>query len=415
MRVMTASKWVVLALVMVLASGVSGCRRPIEQAPAAPDYNRPLMPGEFGLRQLPRSQWPDLGPAAQQMSDPAFREALDRSLRWYSARSSRQFFPSGPISHDHAHYSAHAIRTIADEAASPSEALAMLESDFDVWESIGWNRRGDVLYTAYFTPVFTASRTPDATYRYPLYRRPSDLRSDPVTGRVLEPYPSRAELEQGGRLSGLELVYLPSRLDAYIIEVNGSAKLNIVGGGEMYVGFAGTNGHDYVSIRKLMVQDGVLDEHTGGLPAMRAYFRQNPGTLEGYIRQNPRFVFFREYDSTNWPAGSMGFRVTPMRSIATDKDIFPRGSVVFTNTTIPTADGGTGPFHQLMVDQDTGGAIRAAGRADIYIGIGDQAEAIAGRQAANGKMYYLLLKPERVQTWHDHAQRRGGQAAGAVR
>jgi membrane-bound lytic murein transglycosylase A len=56
-------------------------------------------------------------------------------------------------------------------------------------------------------------------------------------------------------------------------------------------------------------------------------------------------------------------------------------------------------LERFMLDQDTGGAIRAAGRADIYMGIGPDAGQLAGHQFAEGKMYYLLLKPERVQEW----------------
>jgi membrane-bound lytic murein transglycosylase A len=56
-------------------------------------------------------------------------------------------------------------------------------------------------------------------------------------------------------------------------------------------------------------------------------------------------------------------------------------------------------FEQIMLDQDTGGAIRTAGRADIYYGVGPGAEALAGNQYAEGRLYYLFLKPERVAEW----------------
>jgi len=200
-------------------------------------------------------------------------------------------------------------------------------------------------------------------------------------------------------LAGRELVYLSSRLDAYIIEVNGSAKLNMRDGATMYVGYAGTNGHEYTSVGGLLVEDGKLSGAKLSLPAIRQYFVQHPYELSSYIRRNDRFVFFSEYDGSRWPAGSMGFRVMPMRTLATDKAIFPRGSVVLVNTRMPGAIGSRS-FNQVMLDQDTGGAIRAAGRADIYIGIGREAEVLAGRQVAQGQMYYLLLKPDKVQPWY---------------
>jgi membrane-bound lytic murein transglycosylase len=53
-------------------------------------------------------------------------------------------------------------------------------------------------------------------------------------------------------------------------------------------------------------------------------------------------------------------------------------------------------YDRVMLDQDTGGAIRTAGRADIYMGVGDDAEWMAGRTKSPGQMYYLFVKEEFV-------------------
>jgi membrane-bound lytic murein transglycosylase A len=45
-----------------------------------------------------------------------------------------------------------------------------------------------------------------------------------------------------------------------------------------------------------------------------------------------------------------------------------------------------------MFDQDTGGAIRTAGRADVYVGIGPQAERISGATQSAGQLYYYFLR-----------------------
>jgi membrane-bound lytic murein transglycosylase A len=47
--------------------------------------------------------------------------------------------------------------------------------------------------------------------------------------------------------------------------------------------------------------------------------------------------------------------------------------------------------NRFLFDQDTGGAIRTAGRADIYLGIGPEAEELAGRTRVEGQLYYLFL------------------------
>ncbi|MEM1210439.1 MAG: MltA domain-containing protein [Planctomycetota bacterium] len=389
-----------------LLLSLTGCQ-PAE--PVEPDYASSLPEGAFGLRQITDpAERPSLRTAARQMNEPGFREALDRSLVWFDAPSSRRFYPSGPISHGHAQVSLYAMREIAVEPAAAVREQR-LEQDFDVWQTVGWDGSGDVLFTAYHSPIFDASLTPTPRFRYPIYTRPADLVTDPNTGVVygratpagsVEPfqqYPTRADLAASGELNGLELAYLSSALDAYLIQLNGSAKLTLTDGSTMHVGYAGTNGRPYTSVAQALIADGHLAEGEANLPNLR---RLDDGLLAEYINRNERFVFLQPYQGDNWPAGSMGFRVTPMRSLATDKAIFPRGSAVLVDTSFPTPGGGTRPFGQLMLDQDTGGAIRAAGRADIYTGIGDDAEDLAGRQKTDGTFYYLLLTPDAARRWH---------------
>ncbi len=391
-----------LCLLLLMTVAFSGCKKPIPE----PDYGRPLPEGAFGLRRImDQSQWPDLTPVIRQLTDSNFRGAAERSLRWYGYPSSKAYFPSGPISLAHAQASMYALLNLPQDAAG---AEATIRSDFDIWESVGWDGSGVVLFTGYYTPIFRGSRSRTAEYKYPIYQRPPDLVSDPVTGETrgrqtsagIVPYPTRAQIENSRMLAGRELVYLASRLDAYVVEVNGSAKFQMTDGSTMYVGYAGTNGHEYTSVGGQLVKDGKLSANRVSLPAIREYFLAHPNELDDYIRRNDRFIFFREYTGDNWPAGSLGFRATSMRTLATDKAIFPRGCAVLVNTRVPSGLGDR-QFDQLMLDQDTGGAIRAAGRADIYMGIGPDAERSAGRQSTEGRMYYLLLKPEKVVDWYN--------------
>ncbi len=402
-----------LILASLFLLTLPACRQNPEPVPAAPEYSRPLPPGAHALRRLNRAAWPDLNPVVDQMADPGFNEALARSLRWFRAPSTQQFFPLGSISHAHAWASVYAVQELAK--LPPNQRYTALEREFDVWQSVGWDGAGTVLYTGYYSPVFDASRTRNAQFSYPLYRRPADLVADPKTGEVLgrrvndtlTAYPTRRQIEADPAsfgLAGRELVWLASKLDAYIIQVNGSARLRLRDGTTMDIGFAGTNGAEYTSIGQLLIQDGKLSADTLSLPTLRNYFQLNPQDLDHYTHQNDRYVFFQEYGPGTWPAGSLGFQVTPMRTLATDKAIYPRGGVVFVQTTLSPASGTTRTFHQLMMDQDTGGAIRAPGRADLYIGTGAPAEGLAGRQAAEGQLFYLFLKPERVLDWYGQMQ-----------
>jgi membrane-bound lytic murein transglycosylase A len=45
-----------------------------------------------------------------------------------------------------------------------------------------------------------------------------------------------------------------------------------------------------------------------------------------------------------------------------------------------------------VLDQDAGGAIKGAGRVDLFIGTGQQAGERAGVINSPGRLYYLLLK-----------------------
>lgn len=407
-------------IVLFSAAATLGCQQaaPVVAPPPAPDYTRALGPGEFALRLITDpAQRPDLAALSSQLADPLFVEALRRSAAWYDKPSTRTYFTpaiSG-ISHVHARVSAQAMLAIVEAAASPAEAAAEINRQFDAYQTVGWNKNGDVLFTGYYSPQFTASLERTGPYQYPLYQRPPDLRSDPLTGEVfgrdtgsgVVPYHTRAQLESRGMLNGLELVYLPNRLDAYTIEVNGSAKLDLTNGKTMYVGHAGTNGLDYTSIGRELIKDGKLEKNAVSMPAIRSYFLSHPDQLENYIARNNRFVFFKEYmNPEDWPGGSLGFRVHASRSLATDKGIYPPGAMVLVKTGSANRTGPITPITQLMFDQDTGGAIRAPGRADLYFGIGPAAEARAGELAVEGTMYYFFLKRDLVQGWHDRLKTR---------
>lgn len=401
---------------LLLTTVVAGCSQspsPVAPPPPAPDYTRPLAPGERGLRLLTdAAERPNLLPLASQFADPVFVMALRRSAGWYDKPSSQTYFKPdvAGISHVHAMVSAKALLHVVENNTDPATIAAQIDEHFDVYQTVGWNKRGDVLFTGYYSPQFTASLERVGPYQFPLYTRPADLRSDPITGEVFGrdtgsgtvPYYTRSEIESQNLLQGTELVYLPQRLDAYTIEVNGSAKLDLTNGQTLFVGHAGTNGLEYTSIGRELISDGKLDKNTVSMPTIRRYFLDNPDDLDRYIRRNDRFVFFQEYaDPSAWPGGSIGVRVEAMRSIATDKTVYPPGAMALVKTGSQNRTGTIAPIEQFVLDQDTGGAIRAPGRADFYFGIGPIAEQQAGELAVEGTLYYFFLKRDRVQQWYD--------------
>lgn len=339
-------------------------------------------------------------------------EALERSLRWFERPSSREYFPVSGITHVRAWASVYALRQLLEQLEDPAELAGEIRRQFDFHMSRGSDGRGTVLFTGYYAPAIEGSLTATGEYRHPLYRQPDDLVVDETTGETrgrrvgtrIIAYPTRAELETSNLLAGLELVWLRDRFQAYLAQVQGSAAILLPDGSTMNVGYAANNGHQYVSVALELVADGKLREDELSLDAVRAYFDAHPDELESYLHRNPRFVFFREQRGSDWPTGSLGVRVTPLRTIAADKAVLPPGGVVLIKTA--GASGSAGGLERLVLDQDSGGAIRSPGRADIYFGIGPQAEAQAGRMYAEGRMYYLFLKPERVPEWRAHGSLR---------
>jgi len=80
--------------------------------------------------------------------------------------------------------------------------------------------------------------------------------------------------------------------------------------------------------------------------------------------------------------------LTPRRSIAVDRNVIPLGAPVWLQTTLPNE--AQSPMNQLMLAQDTGGAIKGHVRADVFWGRGGEAEEMAGLMKQQGELFVLL-------------------------
>jgi len=390
---------------------MAGCRTTAPEADAVvtrPDYDRPLPDGMMALRRVTDpSRLPDLLTAMQQV-DHLLIESLDQSLRWFAAPSSRQHFPfaleSGPsLTHERARASVRAFRDLLMREPDAGRRAAYVLEHFDIFESIGYDRTGTVLFTGYYAPEFPASSVRTDRFNAPLYRRPADLVTDPATGTPLgrrmadgsiAPWPPRGEIERSGMLEGTELVWLETKLDAFIVHVNGSAKLRMTDGTIRFIGYDGKTDQPYGSLGRAMMDARLIRPGEASVPRIRQVYRRQPAEVEALMDVNRSFVFFTDYPEGNWPAGSLGVRVTADASLATDKRIYPRGGVVLADTKASTFTRGQRPYVRFLLDQDTGGAISAPGRADIFMGIGETVGMLAGEQYAEGRLWYFFLKPQ---------------------
>lgn len=270
------------------------------------------------------------------------------------------------------------------------ELNEFIYKNFRIFQVTGKRYEGEVHFTGYGTPIYDGSLTKTEEFRYPLYNKPADFK---------KPYFTRREIEERNLLKGKEIVYLKSKLEAYLIHVQGSGQINLPTGNKVYIGYAADSGHEYTSIGRMLVRDSEIPEEELTLSTLLNYFEQHPEKLDHYLKQNDRYIFFNKVNHAV-PHGSIGVPVTAMRSIATDKTVLPPGGLAF--VVIEAKRKKSRIWFQkkdqkveksfFALDQDTGSAIKTPARADVYFGIGDKAMNKAGSLNTYGKLYYLLKR-----------------------
>ena len=379
--------------VLVFVAG-PGCRkpdRPLAQPSLEKDYNRELAPGEPALVKIDPAQYPNFGEGWTRAKGVGLRKAVQYSIDYLHKPSSQKYYPLQGITHEQVLRSLEVFLALLDHAPTPEALNTLIREHFDVYRSVGCDREGTVLFTGYYTPIFDGSLERTDRFRYPLYRFPPDLQKNEEGELVGGPWKTRQEIEEGDLLAGQEIAWLGDRFEAYVVSVQGSGFLRLPDGTLHELGYAGHNGHEYTSIIRLMQADGVIDRYRTSLDNMIRHFKQHPEDLDRYLYQNPRYVFFQE--SRGGPYGSIGQPVTAYHSVATDKEIFPRGALAFVDTRVPNLpDDFLRPFRNFVLDQDRGAAIRAPGRCDIYMGVGEEAGKTAGFTYSEGRLYYLIAK-----------------------
>ncbi|MGV6871459.1 murein transglycosylase A [Pseudochelatococcus sp. B33] len=277
--------------------------------------------------------------------------------------------------------------------------------------------------TGYYEPEFAGSLVPTGRYDAPLLARPDDLvtvaegktlpgvdpslrsarRVETPAGTRFEPYADRAAIEDGA-LGGAArtLVYL-ERVDAFMAHVQGSVRVRIGEGPERGAvrrfAYAGRNGHAYTSVARLVVAETGLAPAALTAPRLVEWLRANPDAARRLMRRNRSYIFFREADELlphHGPVGGASVQLTPGRSLAIDRRIWPYGLPVWIEADLPqTRDGRTQPWRRLMIAQDTGSAIVGPARADLFFGSGEAAGERAGIVRHAPEKFVVLLPVQR--------------------
>jgi membrane-bound lytic murein transglycosylase A len=341
--------------------------------------------------------------------------ALERNLRYLSKLDPGQPFYYGPhtVRCAQVREGQEALLRFLRERPEPRELEKYLRSHFHILKSVGRTDREKVLFTGYFEPVYDGRLAQDPEFRYPIYKKPDDLvkidlslfndkfRGDSVVARIdgnrVVPYHTREEIDVKKVLSGrgLEIAWLRDPLDVAFLHIQGSGRIRIPEGKPLPVGYQASNGRPYRSIGRYLIEKGLVASEEISMERIRAFLRENPQWLDPVLHSNPSYVFFRVAE--DGPLGSMGVPLTAERSLALDDRLFPKGALAFVVCEKPEIDAQGkiarwSPFSRLMVVQDTGGAIKGAGRADLFWGTGAYAETAAGHMKHEGELYILVKK-----------------------
>ena len=391
-------------LAAILAAGCAGMPGPPPHAPSGPLTR--IAPGQPGY---PRFD--------DDMDGDGLEHALEKSLEYLHRLPPDRHFTFAADRFD----TAHMIRSIEvflgfiRTRPSPDALREFVARRYRVYRSTGGSETGRVLFTGYFEPIIQGSPIPTERYRHPVYSRPADLvtidlskfskkfKGETLIGRHAKnnrvvPYYDRQQIEEQRVLDGNaeELAWVDDPVDLFFLQVQGSGKVYLTGGQSLNVHYHTTNGRPYRSIGKLLIEQGAIARSDMSMQAIRRYLNDHPESLRKVLNYNPSYVFFKlEEDG---PLGSLSVRLTPGRSIATDRRLFPKGALAFIDTRQPliTAEGRIDSWTRLsrfVLNQDTGGAIRGAGRADVFWGNGPYAEIAAGHMKEAGDLYFLILEP----------------------
>jgi membrane-bound lytic murein transglycosylase A len=264
------------------------------------------------------------------------------------------------------------------------------------------------LFTGYYEPSLRGSLTQQGAYQYPLYQRPADLvmaelgdfrpnlQGQRIAGRVqngtLKPYEDRAAIDKGA-LAGqnLELLWVDNPYDSFFLHIQGSGRvtMNNQAGQDIRLGYDGQNGHPYTAIGAELIKRGALRKEDVSLQTIRQWLIANPQDAQSVLQKNKSYVFFRVLEQDQ-PQGASGVGLTPLRSLAVDPRFIPYGAPVWVDVPHPVESGKS--LRQLLIAQDTGGAIRGPVRGDVFWGHGPEAEKAAGLMKSRGQAWVLLPK-----------------------
>jgi membrane-bound lytic murein transglycosylase A len=426
----TAVRVLVFMLVMALAG--AGCGPETPEAPGIPESSKPLeiveipadqeilKPAEIPAKEERAAVFRKAPDAvvplfADDLDFADLQTAVEGSLAWYRRMAADALIAFGSDAYTAGHMadSLEQFLRLMETGPTPERLNEEIRRHFHVYGFFEDDQPREVLFTGYYEPLLRGSLEPDATFRYPLYGRPRDLVTinlsefSPAlpketlvgrhTGQAVVPYFSRQQIDGSDVLAGRAdpIAWVDDPVDLFFLHVQGSGRLELDNGETRHVHFHLSNGLPYRSIGKYLIDEGKISKEAVSMQSIRTYLKTHPDEMRQILDYNPRYIFFQTRN--HGPKGCFAIELTPGRSIALDRKLFPPAALAFVRTQKPVAadDGAIREwvdFSRFVVNQDTGSAIIGPGRADIFWGHGPYAETAAGHMKHPGQLFFLVAR-----------------------
>ena len=163
---------------------------------------------------------------------------------------------------------------LAESVENAAAARAFFETWFRPFRVVAEPPEGGFL-TGYFEPTVAGSRIETSAFRWPLLGRPDDLVAF-VPGELpagfapgvsgarrlsdggLVPYDDRKTIERARRNP---IVWVADPVEAFLIQVQGSAQVVFPDGSRARLAYDGRNGLPYASIGRILIETGEIPEN----------------------------------------------------------------------------------------------------------------------------------------------------------